>query len=162
MKSSRQCRSGFSLIEVTLALGVVSFCMVPLFALLPLGMTTSQNASQQAAATEMATAISADLQASPVIGGTSSRFGIPFPSVSSTSSTSTLFFAQDGSVVAGSTAGAGSRYRATLTISKDASDTTLLKVWIFVTWPALADPSSTAPPQNFSGSYETATTLNCF
>jgi uncharacterized protein (TIGR02598 family) len=158
MKSFPQRRSGFSLIEVTLALGVVSFCLVPLFALLPLGMNTSQNASQQAAATEVATAISADLQASPIIGGTSSRFGIPVQSGSST-----LFIAQDGSVVTGSrTAGLSSKYRATLTISPDASDTTLLKVWIFVTWPALADPSSATPPKNFSGSYETATTLNCF
>ncbi|HEX4083850.1 MAG TPA: hypothetical protein VHY22_02980 [Chthoniobacteraceae bacterium] len=158
MKSPCQHRRGFSLIEVTLALGVASFCLVPLLALLPLGMNSNRNASAQTVAAGIATAISADMQASPVLSGTTSRFAIPLKNGSDS-----LFFGDDGSVVGeGGMAPAGAKYRATLSISQDASDSKLLNVWVLVTWPAMADPSAAVAPRNFSGSYELPTAVNCF
>jgi len=57
--------------------------------------------------------------------------------------------------------------RATITITADQTlaplatgPFTLYKAWIFITWPALADPMANKFPTNFSGSYEIVTALN--
>jgi uncharacterized protein (TIGR02598 family) len=164
--------SGFSLIEVTLALGVAAFCLLSVFALLPMGLNSSQNASEQTAVAGIATAISADLHATPMTGGTTSRLGFVIPAAGRTSVQS-LFFAQDASVtgIAGANAvasgSAPSRYRATVTIQPDPtlvainSATKFFKVWILITWPALADSNAANFPANFAGSSETLTSLDC-
>lgn len=47
--SNAGCR-GFSLVEVVLALGLVSFCMLPLLGLLPMGLGTIRDSRNEAAA----------------------------------------------------------------------------------------------------------------
>ena len=178
-------RAAFSLIEVTLALGVAAFCLLTVFALLPIGLNTNQNAYQQTIAAGIATALSADLHGTPVASGTSttSRFLIPIPkAAASTSVTHTLFFGDNAAATGPygqqldqatpSMSPFPSRYRATITFSP-ALDTTprsplspwnkTFKVWILVTWPALADRNGSinTMPSKFSGSYETVTTLDC-
>lgn len=65
MKKSRfRLRSAFSLVEVTLALGICSFCLISLVGLLPAGIGAINNSSREAKATSIATALLADLQAS--------------------------------------------------------------------------------------------------
>lgn len=54
---------GFSLVEVTLSVGLLAFAMVALMALLPNGLTSSLDASRQTAAASVATRIVADLRA---------------------------------------------------------------------------------------------------
>lgn len=44
-------RRGFSLVEVVLALGLVSFCLLAVTGLLPTGLRSVQNANEEAAAT---------------------------------------------------------------------------------------------------------------
>ncbi len=58
--------AGFSLIEVAIAFGIISFALVVLLALLPMGLSSSREASAEEAATELLAATSADLRnASP-------------------------------------------------------------------------------------------------
>lgn len=56
--------SGFSLVEVTLALGICAFCLISLVGLLPAGLSASSNASRQSEATAIAESFLADLQSS--------------------------------------------------------------------------------------------------
>ena len=66
MKSSPVDRCGFSLVEVTLALGVASVCLIAIFGLLPVGLRTNQDAIQQVAAADILGAVMTDLRATPV------------------------------------------------------------------------------------------------
>ena len=45
--------SAFSLVEVTLALGVAAFCLIAVFGLIPVGVQTNRNATSQTAATNI-------------------------------------------------------------------------------------------------------------
>lgn len=73
LRSSKLIKStsGFSLVEVTLALGICAFCLISLVALLPSGITATQNASKETTAANIASAILSDFQMS-VISGTDS------------------------------------------------------------------------------------------
>src|SRR5882724_12611096 len=53
----------FSLVEVTLALGVAAFCLLAVFGLLPVGLQTNRNATSQTAATNIIAFVVADLRA---------------------------------------------------------------------------------------------------
>jgi type II secretory pathway pseudopilin PulG len=64
MKLRRPSPSGFSLIEVTIALGIATFCLVALFALLPIGLNTNRDTVEQTIATSIAANIAADIRAS--------------------------------------------------------------------------------------------------
>src|SRR5437764_14196767 len=70
--------AAFSLVEVTLALGVAGFCLIAVFGLLPIGVQTNRNATSQTAATNIMAAVVADLRATPTFNTTSTQFGIPF------------------------------------------------------------------------------------
>ena len=71
-------KSGFSLAEVTLALGIAGFCLVAVFGLMPVGVRTNRNATSQTAATNIVAAVVADLRATPNTINTSSQFAITF------------------------------------------------------------------------------------
>ena len=167
--------AAFTLIEVTLAVGIASFCLITVLCLLPMGITTNQNASEQTAAANIATSISADFRNTPLVGGTTSRFRFQIPTLSgsapslaaSGTSPQTLYFSLDenssGTVGTGAiaTSDPPPRYRATVTVTLDNPKSKLMKVWIFITWPALADATAASFPANFSGSFETVTALDC-
>src|SRR5437870_3953081 len=55
--------AGFSLIEITLALGVAAFCLIAVLGMLPVGLKTQQASVQQTTANEVISAILADLRA---------------------------------------------------------------------------------------------------
>jgi uncharacterized protein (TIGR02598 family) len=149
-------RCGFSLVEVTLALGVAAVSLLAIFALLPVGLKTHQVAIEQRASTDVISAVVADLRATPGTnprGGatTSPRFaiGIPANPVSSTT-TVTLFFNTEGQSstdLEGSTKPDGSnwapplqaRYRVTITfVPNGAGARTATFVNLKATWPAAA------------------------
>jgi type II secretory pathway pseudopilin PulG len=64
---NHRCRvsNAFSLVEVTFALGVASFCLIAVFGLLPVGIQTNRNATSQTAATGILASVIADLRATP-------------------------------------------------------------------------------------------------
>src|SRR4029453_8177308 len=55
--------AGFSLVEVTLALGVAAFCLLVLLGLLPAGVKTQHSSIQQTTANQIISTIFSDLRA---------------------------------------------------------------------------------------------------
>lgn len=47
MKRGRASLAAFSLVEVTLALGVTGFCLIAILGLIPVGISSNQAASEQ-------------------------------------------------------------------------------------------------------------------
>ena len=156
MTTSTIKRRGFSLVEVTLALGVAAVSLLAVFALLPVGLKTNQVAIEQRASADVLSAVVADLRGTPVTnprGGatTSPRFAISIPAnpVSSVT-TVTLFFNTEGQCSTGLEGSAkpdGSiwdpplqaRYRATITfVPNGAGPRTATFVDLTATWPAAA------------------------
>jgi type II secretory pathway pseudopilin PulG len=164
---------GFSLIEVTIALGIAAFCLVTVFALLPLGLSSNQQSFEDTVADNISTAIMADLR-SVQTSGTSARYGLIIPSVTdaavASGTTTTLYLTADGVPSANGdlvTSGTGfSRYRATVgfyfptatqnaaSVSSTLPPRTATTVRILITWPALSG-------SNYTGSYETDSALDC-
>lgn len=54
-------RKGFSLVEVTIALGIIAFCVISVVALLPMGMNSLQSARDRRNATEVLNLLAGDL-----------------------------------------------------------------------------------------------------
>src|SRR6478752_4127257 len=56
------CVAAFSLVEVTLALGIAAFCLIAVFGLMPIGVQTNRNTISQTAATSIIASVLADLR----------------------------------------------------------------------------------------------------
>lgn len=158
--------AAFSLVEVTLALGVAAFCLIAILGLIPVGLSSNYTASEQTAAVGLAKAIMADLRATPLTTQTSPLFGFTIPA-SGAAITQTLFFRGDATpaeaVNADAVAVDEPRHRATIVFTPPASPSvrapTLVR--IFITWPAMADPvAATTPNPNSQGAFETISALN--
>jgi uncharacterized protein (TIGR02598 family) len=136
----------FSLVEVTLALGVGAFCLIAVFGLVPVGVQTNRNATSQTAATNIIAAVVSDLRATPKTSATSSQFGITFGT-----NPPPLYF--DGAGQFTTALGANSRYQVNITWNSSGF-TGLRYADVKVTWPAAATPA------NASGSSEVFAAFN--
>lgn len=144
--------SGFSLIEVTLALGVAAFCLLAVFGLLPIGLKTQQFAIEQTAATRIVSAAVSDLRNTPPAATTSSLFTINIPA-NTASSSSISYFDTEGHVT--SALSANSRYRLTITFTPNITGGRgATFAHLLVSWPAAASVT------NASGSAETFVALD--
>src|ERR1700757_678896 len=76
MKRPSTC--AFSLVEVTLALGIAAFCLIAVFGLLPVGLQTNRSATAQGQATNIMAAVVSDLRATSKSLNVSPQFGITF------------------------------------------------------------------------------------
>ncbi len=138
----RNCKiNAFSLVEVTLALGVAGFCFIAVLGLLPVGVQTNQRAISQTAATGILSSVVTDLRATPKAATTSTAYGIAL------SAPTTLYFDSQGQFQPGVTSpGANSRYRLVVTIpTNPAGLNAATFAYLRVTWPAVINPV-TAPP----------------
>lgn len=149
MKRRAASGAGFSLVEVTLALGISSFCLLTILGLLTAGLTTNQVSTNQTASNGILSTIIADLRATrpPDTGETSvksPRFSIPIPTNPVTvSPTDTTFYVnEEGQFVTAK--GTDSLYRVTITFLPN--DATRAKsatyALVKVSWPASATPDS--------------------
>ena len=137
-------RAGFSLVEVTLALGVMAICLIAVFGLLPAGLNSNQAAIQQTAASAVLTMISEDLHSTPKTANSSLRFNIPIPDGT------ILYFTENGTP----DSQANSRYRVVLTFTPS-TNRLATNGRILITWPAQQDDPSKA-----AGSVETFIALD--
>src|SRR6202040_4165501 len=96
MNTRPELSAGFSLVEVTLALGVASFCLIAVFALLPASLSVNRSTVQQTTDTTWARLIAADLRATPSTSSNSPRYGITIPATGT--ATHTIFLQDDGSL----------------------------------------------------------------
>jgi Tfp pilus assembly protein PilV len=93
----------FSLVEVTIALGVAGFCLIAILGLLPAGLNTNQNSVRQTTANGILSSIVADLRATTT-GTQSNLFQIPF---SGTGTTQRLCCDGNGACALTSSGGSG-------------------------------------------------------
>jgi len=168
MKKLSQNHLGFSLVEVTLALGITAFCLVAIFGLIPVGLNSNQTAIEQTTAASLATALADDLRATPKTNPPadeqSPRFLIPIPAAGNVSKT--IFLREDGTAASrvGVDANPTSnpQYRATIFFvapgNINQSAPTMAR--ILITWPALADMKAAEMPSKFSGSFEAITAFD--
>lgn len=132
--------AGFSLVEVTLALGVTAFCLLALFGLLPLGLQANQNSISQTAAASVLSSVIADLRATSKTSLTSSQYDITF------GATKSLYFDDEGRVVTPTDPNATPRYRVTISFPASPSGSFAPTfVSLKLSWPALVDPATTTP-----------------
>jgi type II secretory pathway pseudopilin PulG len=178
MKLRRPSPSGFSLIEVTIALGIATFCLVALFALLPIGLNTNRDTIEQTIATSIAANIASDIRASlqaQAEAKKNSTVTAPSSDQSVNFKIKLPFKATDGSVnvaAAGADKWEGgfdegqqylssptdttARYRATVQFFPDATNgNKSVSARILVSWPAAVDPLASG--KSPSGSVDTVT-----
>jgi uncharacterized protein (TIGR02598 family) len=143
MRPSRCKPAGFSLVELTLALGVAALCLIAAFGLMPVGVQTNRNATSQTRATNIAAAVAADLRGTPRANNTSSQFGITFGTCKK------LYFNSEAQVVASGacnqaiTVPPTSRYQLNVTWNITGGCSIALPCAdIKVTWPAAATPAN--------------------
>lgn len=156
MKGTPANRGGFSLVEVTLALGVASVCLIAIFGLLPVGLRTNQDAAQEVAAGDILGTVMADLRATPATtprgeAAASRQFAINIPANPvSEATTSTLFFSGEGQSSA--SANSESRYRLTITFLPNAGSRAATLARLKMSWPAAASPvNATGSAEMFLG-----------
>jgi type II secretory pathway pseudopilin PulG len=150
--------AAFSLVEVTLALGVAAFCLLVLLGLLPTSLKTQQASIQQTTANQIIATIFTSLRAdvrlppgleSKVCGDDPGpcAWGELHGRWLAGAAPQTLYFTQEGKQTGNvnGTPPADAVFRAVLTYRFPPSDTTSLAN-ITVTWPAPVDPAQGGLP----------------
>ncbi|MEI8309442.1 MAG: prepilin-type N-terminal cleavage/methylation domain-containing protein [Verrucomicrobiota bacterium] len=137
---------GFSLVEVTLAIGIAGFALLAIFGLLPVGLSSNQASIQQTEAANIVTGIVADLRqvpnataiaSNPSLSSVSPKYGIDAAGAGST-----IFLDESGALE--STA-AQARYKAVAQLTQpSAGQRTATYGSVIISWPAAAtNPSGT-------------------
>jgi uncharacterized protein (TIGR02598 family) len=135
--------ASFSLVEVTLALGIAAFCLIAVFGLMPVSVQTNRNATSQTAATNIMAAVVSDLRATPKGINTSVQFAITFGTAK------TLYF--DGSGQFSTSLQPNSRYQVNVTWNASAP-AGMQWADVKTTWPPTVVQTSPTPAP--SGSTE--------
>ena len=139
---------GFSLVEVTLAIGIAGFALLAIFGLLPVGLSSNQASIQQTEAANIVTGIVADLRQVPsataiaastnTLSSVSPRYAIDV----TTAGTNTIYLDESGAL---KSAAAQARYKAVVQLTQpSAGQRTATYGSIVISWPAAATNSSGA------------------
>lgn len=144
--------TGFSLVEVCLAVGLIGVCVASMQGLLPAGIRVARDSTEQTACATMLSAVAADLRYTASATNVSPRYGINIPASGSSSSTN-IYLAGDGNMV-GSAKDARFGVSVNITNAPSASVSSLASARIKVFWPPTA---SVDKPQ---GSVETIAAFN--
>jgi uncharacterized protein (TIGR02598 family) len=144
MKSQRT-HHGFSLVEVTLAMGIAAFCLLVIFALLPTGLNSNQTSIQQTEAASLAAALVADLRATPVTSNSSPTYKLDPGTVTAKGTNATIYLFTSGKKAGSASEAAGSEtiYKAVLTFHDDATVPSTKFVNIQIQAPAAAAKPNT-------------------
>ena len=67
MKTRKRSIAAFSLVELSIALGVITFCLLTIIGLLAIGINSTHSSTTQTAATNLLTAVTSDLESVPNI-----------------------------------------------------------------------------------------------
>ena len=142
----------FSLVELTLALGIAAFCLLAVFGLMPIAVQTNRNATSQTTAANIMAAVLADVRtnANATPSATASPlYNISIPARDNSNTTpQTLYF--DGTGQFTTSLGTNSRYQLNVTFPGNPDPAAFKPTYAFlkVTWPAAATTA------NASGSAE--------
>lgn len=152
---TRRCaRGGFSLVEVTLALGIVSFCIVGFMGLFLVGISGEQSASDQVSSLDVISAVTSDVNTAGTTNATgqtppTKHYAIQFPDLGQPPLTSTIWLGDDLEAVP-PTAGAGQKkYAVTYVVTAPVSRYGSFQVFLRV-FNAAKAPSTAASLQQTS------------
>ena len=157
MKRSPPEAAGFSLVEVTLALGVAAFCLIALLGLLPASLKTQQSGIQQTTANQIISQLSSFLRADVRLPSGQASRACPDPPDpnnpcdwsnlnghwQNVATPDTMYFTNEAKPT--TSAPANAVFRAKITYMTPPTQTTSLAT-IRVTWPAAADPDNNGVP----------------
>jgi Tfp pilus assembly protein PilV len=146
MKKRNHPCSGFSLVEVTLAMGVVVFCLVTVLGLLAVGVNTTHVSTAQTSATNILNAVASDVEATPnitpaytpvsakgAVAETSPVYGITLPGAATgASAVQTIYIADDGQVATAATG----IYQLNVWATSSSTMQQETFVRLLITWPA--------------------------
>jgi len=143
-------KRAFSLIEVTIALGIASFGLLVLFGLLLGGLNLSKESTDMGIAVNVLTMLASDLQSVDVGANTTTRFAIPFQSgaeIGLLGSGAPIFFDANGKWLPGSSPASlqeamdgGAYFMGSLRIQEREKITgTPAQALLVVSWPPLVD-----------------------
>jgi uncharacterized protein (TIGR02598 family) len=143
---SRMLIAGFSLVEVVLAIGIVSFALVAVVGLLPAGMKSIKNAKEQAAAVNVLNAIANALRCAEKNGNSFSNTFAGQNIVFTTNGGSSTVEWDRLDLNGQSTNSISARLKARLVITNPVNATSAGQALISIAWPAQA------PNLNWTGS----------
>jgi len=105
--SWRNLQRGFSLVEVTLAIGIISFSLLTVLGLMPVGLTTLRQATEQTIESQIVQKIGSEAQLTS------------YSKLASSFSGKTFYYSDQGNYLGSSPASApvDTRYRAVATLS---------------------------------------------
>jgi hypothetical protein len=163
MKRSPPETAAFSLIEIALALGVATFCLLAVLGLLAAGLQTQQSSIQQTTATQVLSIFGADLRASVRYPpGLADKIECQFRNIHAhwcrVGTPDTIYFTNEGFQTGGLTPGntpTDAVFRLTLTYLLPPNETTSLAN-VAVTWPAVVNPATGTP----AGKVQTLIAIN--
>jgi type II secretory pathway pseudopilin PulG len=165
--------AGFTLVEVTLALGVAAICLIPLIGLLPTSLKTQQSSIHQTTANQIISQVSSFLRADVRLSSGQVSKACPDPPDPNepcdwsnlnghwrnVATPDTMFFTNEakptGTVTQPNSVPADAVFRAKITYMAPPTQTTSMAS-IRVTWPAAIDPDSGVP----AGSVTTLLAVN--
>jgi len=137
-RNDNASHGGFSLIEVTIALGIIAFALVAVVGLLPAGLNSQKQGSQQGRAAQVLNQVARSVQGVRMDTNATLRFLPPLSTVGvSAGTTADLGFYRDGTIAVSSPSGER------LGAVRVALDNTLgipntLRAVVSVAWPASA------------------------
>jgi type II secretory pathway pseudopilin PulG len=152
LKRSFRETAAFSLVEITLALGIAAFCLLAVFGLLATGLQTQQASVQQTTANQILSQQAADLRAAVRYPpGLASRLNSQQQTLkghwANVGTPDTLYYTNEGVQTGGVNPGTpptDAVFRLTLTYLFPPADTTSLAN-ITVSWPAQVNPATGTP-----------------
>jgi uncharacterized protein (TIGR02598 family) len=145
----RHRRAAFSLVEVVLALGVVSFAIVSLVGLLALGLTTGQQSAEDVRTANLASAILAQRRALPLAeSGPAKDF--PLPKLDVSVPGTSIFLTADGLPT---TVDAQKYYRLNYSVTANPTSS-VSRVYL-----SLSTPWQVTTPGQMTARYELATSI---
>ena len=104
MRGLQPGNRGFTLVEVTLALGLAAFCLIGLLGLLQLGAAQNLEAGRATVASNLVSSVLADVRATSGAGPTA-LFQLALPTAGSGEVVANEFYVTDAGEYAGSTTG---------------------------------------------------------
>ena len=148
MKQAQRSTTAFSLVEVTLALGVAGFCLIAVMGLLPVGVQTQRASVQQTTANDILSAVVSDIRTVPIVsndpGNSSKQYKLFFPA---NGQPEFLYFTNNGSTgQRANQPGSDTTFYATVSSigpPQGAGSRTATLVKLRVSWPYNGNTSST-------------------
>jgi uncharacterized protein (TIGR02598 family) len=158
MNLSARSAAGFSLVEITFALGVAAFCLIAVLGMLPVALRTQRTSTEQTTANAIISQVAADLGSATRLppGQQSKQFSLR-GHWATVNTPDTLYFTVDGNQTGSVNAGAAPAdavFMATITYIFPPTDTTSLAD-IVVSWPAAQSDLT-----KVTGSVETFIAIN--